>query len=79
MKALERKFAGLQKVCLWLCCSYMCVITSLAVCCRLNCTVQFSIEGPEGLICLLVAVVWNGIFFCKRNKKIIQPCIINDC
>jgi len=44
-------------VCLWLCFSCMCVIMSLAVCCRLNCTVKFSVEEPEGLICLLVAVV----------------------
>ena len=43
-------------MCLCLCFSYMCVITSLAVCCRLNCIVKFSVEEPEGLICLLVAV-----------------------
>jgi hypothetical protein len=41
-------------VCLWLCFSYMCVVTSLAACCRLNCTVKFGVEGPEGLICFFL-------------------------
>jgi hypothetical protein len=53
MKVLENSKQVYEK-CV---CGYILVITSLAVCCRLNCTVKFSVEEPEGLICLLVAII----------------------